>query len=49
MYKISRRFWFTTGNNLQIYLHAMEEYKVNSHIWTNHLPKANIYRKEGLH
>jgi len=48
MYQISRRFWFTAGNNIQIYLCTAEEYKVNSHIWTNYLTRANIYKK-GLH
>jgi len=48
-YQISKRFWFTGGNNIQIYLYTTEEYKVNSHIWTNCLPTANTYKKEGLH
>lgn len=29
-YQISRRFWFTAGNNIQIYLCTTEEYKVTS-------------------
>jgi len=28
-YQISKRFWFTGGNNIQIYLCTTEEYKVN--------------------